>query len=262
MVSKILNRLSLLESYLLKKPEVKGVPPNIGVEVTNRCNLKCVMCARKEMTRKVGDMSLKLLKKIIGDSKESLEFVDLQSLGEPLLHKNFTEIIDYCKTNSVSCGFSTNATLLSQERSEDILGSGVDHITLAFDGATPETYEKIRQGAEYDTVVRNIRHFLELKNEKKSECFVVIQCIYMRETEDEIKAFKTMWSVPGVDALRIRQVTYSIKKDVSGDEKYVNPKRSMPCLWLWREPHIHWDGTVVPCCQDVNGDYPLGNIAD
>ena len=262
MASKIRNRLSILKSYLQKEPSFAGVPPAIGIEVTNRCNLNCIMCARREMDRKLGDMRPSILQKIIDESKEYLEFVDLQSLGEPLLHKDLIQMIEYCKVNNVKCGFSTNASLLDEEKSEDILDSGVNHITLAFDGATPETYERIRQGAEYDTVVRNIKHFLKLKNEKNSRCFVVIQCIYMRETEREIRAFKRMWDVSGVDALRIRQVTYSIKKDVPGDEKFVNPKGSMPCFWLWREPHIHWDGTVVPCCQDINASYPLGTIRD
>jgi radical SAM protein with 4Fe4S-binding SPASM domain len=31
---------------------------------------------------------------------------------------------------------------------------------------------------------------------------------------------------------------------------------------LWREPVITWDGTVLPCCVDLNGDKPLGNIHD
>jgi radical SAM protein with 4Fe4S-binding SPASM domain len=260
MTSKISNRLSILKSYLQKEPCFAGVPPAIGIEVTNRCNLDCIMCARQEMDRRLGDMSLPVLKKIIDESKEYLEFVDLQSLGEPLLHRDFIKMIKYCRANNVKCGFSTNASLLDEEKSNDILNSGVNHITIAFDGATKETYEKIRQGAKYDTVVSNIKHFLKLKNEKDSRCFVVIQCIYMRETEREIRAFKGMWNVRGVNALRIRQVTHGIRRDEPADEKFVNPKRSMPCFWLWREPHIHWDGTVVPCCQDINGSHPLGNI--
>jgi len=262
MTSKIRNRLSILKSYLQKKPCFAGVPPTIGIEVTNRCNLNCIMCARGEMNRKLGDMRLSTLRKIIDESKEYIEYVDLQSLGEPLLHRSFIKMIEYCKANNVKCGFSTNASLLDEEKSNDILSSGVNHVTLAFDGATKETYEKIRRGAKYDTVVTNIKHFLKLKNDKNSNCFVVIQCIYMRETEKEVRAFREMWNVVGVDALRIRQVTHGIRKDEPADEKFVNPKRRMPCFWLWREPHIHWDGTVVPCCQDINGDHPLGSIAD
>ena len=262
MNAKTANRLSILKDYVLKNTKVSGRPFELGIELTNRCNLDCLMCPRQNMKRKQGDMDFRLFKRIIDDNFGSLEFVSLQQYGEPLLYPKLIEAIDYCKQKNVRCGISTNATLLDEKLSESIIRSGLDHIILAFDGASRETYEKVRKGSSYDQVVGNIKTFLELREKMDSDIFTVIQCIYMRDTEDEIREFKRQWGRSSVDAVRIRQVTYSGNKPAVGAEKFVNTNLGAPCYWLWREPSIHWDGTVASCCMDVNADIPIGNLSN
>ena len=61
----IVNRLKILRDFLRRTDLDGGLHVEIGIEMTNRCNLKCTMCARETMTRSIGDMPLGLLKKII-----------------------------------------------------------------------------------------------------------------------------------------------------------------------------------------------------
>jgi len=64
----------------------------VHLEVTNACNLKCVMCPRTGMDRDVGFMPRDLFLKIVQQLKEQrrwIESVALMGLGEPLLHKEF-----------------------------------------------------------------------------------------------------------------------------------------------------------------------------
>ena len=35
-----------------------------------------------------------------------------------------------------------------------------------------------------------------------------------------------------------------------------------PCPGLWKTPVIRWDGQLMACCADVNGEIPLGNLRD
>jgi len=37
-------------------------------------------------------------------------------------------------------------------------------------------------------------------------------------------------------------------------------KRYVPCTFLWYSMSVRWDGTVVPCCVDLAGDMPVGDI--
>jgi len=250
-----IKRLKLAADYLLKKSRTVSYPSHIGIETTNNCNLDCIMCPRHDMTRPVQDMDMQVFRKIINDIKGEVEMVWLQHYGEPFLDKKIFEKIKYAKTNGLQTGISSNGTALSSSVIEDIFESGHDYIIFAFDGASKETYEKIRLGANFEHVTSNIKKFLEMKIKNKINIFTVLQLICMSETEDEIQDFISQWDIDGVDGIRIRQVTHS-----GNNGKFNNQSKKQPCYWLWSDPHIQVDGTVVPCCQDVNAVYPIGNI--
>jgi len=36
----------------------------------------------------------------------------------------------------------------------------------------------------------------------------------------------------------------------------------MPCPGLWKTPVIRWDGELMACCADVDGEIAVGNLAD
>lgn len=256
-MNKIKNRYELAKSYLGKKVHLSGFPTMLGIEVTNRCNLKCIMCPRSEMTREPGDMDFELFKKIIDQVQKYLEFVWLQDLGEPFLHKDIFRMIEYCRKKGIRTGISTNGTIMNQDIIEGIAATELDYLMFGFDGASRQTYEKVRVGACYEEVVNNINKFIENKLRRDLKTFLVIQCIYMQETEEEIENFRRLWDIKGVDALRIRQITYSGER---GGPRFINKRRNWPCYWPWSNPHIKWDGIVVPCCQDINADYALGNL--
>lgn len=254
------KRLSLISNYIFKDTVCKFPPLRIGIEVTNNCNLKCSMCVRQHMTREIGNMELDVFKKIVDEGKKYFEFVGLQDIGEPLLNKNIFAMIWYCNANNLKTLISTNATVLNGEISENLLNSGINYIIFAFDGAKKETYEKIRIGANYEKVVNNIKNFLKEKVKRKIKIFCTLQCIYMSETEKEIREFRKMWNIPGVNAIRIRQITHGIDLNNQEQKKYSNINYKVPCYWLWSDPYIKWDGNMVPCCQDANAIYSLGNI--
>jgi len=212
------------------------------------------------MKRPGKNMSLKTFKNIIKQGKGKLEFISLQGYGEPLLNPKIFTMIKIAENHGIRTGISTNATILNKENSYKLIEAGLSHLTFAFDGAAKKTYEAIRRGAKYEIVAKNIKNFLKIKNKLNSNIFVVVQCIYMAETANEIARFKKQWKKKGVNALRIRQITQGISDyEKKIKENFLN-RHKVPCYWLWTEPTILDDGTVIPCCQDVNADVALGNI--
>ena len=212
------------------------------------------------MSRPAKDMSLATFTNIINQIRGKTEYISLQGFGEPLLHPEIEEMIKIAGSAGIRTGISTNATVLDKKMAIKLLNSGLDYLIFAFDGACKKTYEDIRKGAKYELVSENIHNFLKLKIKMKNKIFIVLQCIYMKETEKEIDKFKKKWQIGGVDALRIRQLTQSISRyDPETRRKFLN-RHDIPCYWLWSEPAVYWNGTVVACCQDVNARLPLGNI--
>ncbi|MEW6096603.1 MAG: radical SAM protein [bacterium] len=117
--------------YRHKKPQISAFPTVLQIELTNRCNLNCIMCPRQGMSRQVGDMSLELFKQIVEQLKGKTELAILHLLGESLLNPHLFEMIDYCKEGGIMTVLSTNSTLLRGEKVQKLLDFKLD-ILLPF----------------------------------------------------------------------------------------------------------------------------------
>lgn len=249
------NRIRLLNSFLKKETISSGLPVELVIEVTNFCNLNCIMCSRQLMRRPVEHMDFSLYKKIIDEIKNYIELVYLHGLGEPLLHPEIFKMIDYAKEAKIPTGMSTNATILDQAKTEQLLKSNLDYLIISFDGATKETYEKIRKGANFEQTVSNIKYFLKQKKEQKNKPFTVLQFIKMKENAKEADQFLKMWKGVELDAIRIKPVIDFLHRNQKSRKSYT------PCFYIWRQLNmITNEGYVTPCCEDAEGRYPLGNV--
>jgi radical SAM protein with 4Fe4S-binding SPASM domain len=182
--------------------------------------------------------------------------------GEPLLHPRLTDMIKYAKSRGLLVSFNTNANLLFEAKSRDILNSSPDNIIFSVDGASKETYEKIRLRGNYRTVTENIEKFLSLKkNGGLEKPKIKLQTIIMRDTRDEINAVVERW-YPLVDEVSVTTVMeYGSIRGLSPLQK--NPKSpKIPCFMLWYSLSILWNGDVTICCNDMGGELVIGNIAD
>ena len=56
---------------------------------------------------------------------------------------------------------------IDEQKAKELLELGIDTIFISIDAATKETYEVIRVGSDFNRVVNNIKHFLEMKKERK-----------------------------------------------------------------------------------------------
>jgi len=259
---KLVNRCRLVSSYLAGKAILSGFPVEMAIETTSRCNLACTMCPRRETITKLGDMSFELLKKIIDESKDYVELVYLHGRGEPLLHPELARMIEYCKMAGVNVGISSNATLLTEDKAKSLIDAGLDFLIIGLDGATKETYEKIRRGGCFETVTENIRSFLETKAKASSSPFTEIQMVYMDDNKSEAQGFLDMWKSSGADEVRVRlYVDYpGLEKSPQGKGMSQHSDNTpRPCFLIWRTFDIRWDGTVVPCCWEWTSSSTIGN---
>jgi len=255
MYARLKNRIELLLAYG-RKSRLKSMPVEAIIEATNACNLQCRMCPQRHMTRPVGYMEFALFVKIIEQIKDRVEMVYLHGAGEPLLHPKIFEMIAFCKKHKLRVGISTNATLIDESAAEKLIQGGVDYIIVAMDAAKKETYEKIRRGADFDAVTSNIRRLLKVKTAQKADNFIVLQLVCLDENKNEIKEFFEQWKYEkAINEIRVKPaIDY-----LSGNAKKV--AQQAPCVQIWRNLNIYWDGTVVPCCFDCNQRYPIGNVA-
>ncbi|MBI4457060.1 MAG: radical SAM protein [Acidobacteria bacterium] len=255
------NRLQLLGAYLRRSADVGGAAPiNLIIENTSKCNLYCPMCPRELGYLPPQDLSLELFKRTLDQLKGKTELVIPWGAGEPLLNSDLYEMIRYAKTSGMHSVVSTNATLLNEERSHQLINSGLDILIIAFDGTTPEVYEKYRKGANFYRVRDNIVNFLEIKRRRNAQLFTIMQLVRMRENYHQISDYQKMWNLPGVDEIRVKEEEIGFPEMSVPGQAHKSRRRKNPCHLLWQgPPAITVDGNMFPCCHSWQTK-PLGNI--
>jgi len=140
-------------------------PRKLNIEITTRCNLNCAMCMRNVWKEGSGDMSLDTYRALLPAFGE-LESANIIGIGEPLLHSDVIEMIRLGKASLPPQGrfsLTTNATLIDGEMARRLVESGLDDIVISVDGATPETFDRIRKDTTLDNVLRSVDRLNEAK---------------------------------------------------------------------------------------------------
>ncbi|MGD9276012.1 MAG: radical SAM/SPASM domain-containing protein [Candidatus Pacearchaeota archaeon] len=253
---------------------LKGIldfPKTVLIETTNICPLNCITCPRIFMKRKIGIMNFDLFKKIINELKtKKINHITFHLFGEPLAKPDLLfRMLDYThkKMPKTTLSFSENCVLLNKENSKKILESPLNEITLSLDGATKKTYEKIRVNSNFEKITKNVEEFLKLKKQSNSKLKATLQIIKMNETAKEIDLFRKKWKplLGKNDKILAKEFTTfggivkdrSIKSLKRKIKRYI--RNSLPCLALWSGINIQWNGDVVICCMDCEGQTKIGN---
>jgi MoaA/NifB/PqqE/SkfB family radical SAM enzyme len=96
---------------------------------------------------------------------ENAEEVTLMGWGEPTLHPQFAQFLDWANQHSLRKYFCTNGMRL-ETIAPLILGKGVDVMAISLDGASPEVNNSIRRGSDFHRIIRGISKVVELKRQQ------------------------------------------------------------------------------------------------
>ncbi len=257
------------KEYIAGKTRLSSIPKSMNLEVTNICNLNCSICVRKNV-REQGFLDTGFLEKIIKENAEEFkgQSIWLHYGGEPLLHPQLSEIIKILKSSGVRTRLSTNATLLTKEKSFELMKAGLDYIVFSVDGNTKETYEKIRRGGIFEEVENNILNFLKIKKDENFKTETQIQIVRIKINEQEVKPFVRKWKKTDINYINVKSFSTRAGKvaeiDKFGDSSEFEKKifNRPPCFFLWETLIILWNGDVLACCQDLCGELKLGNLKE
>ena len=92
-----------------------------------------------------------------GPGGEAPPAVAFMGLGEPLLHPRFLDMVRLARRRGLRAEVTTNALLLDDELAAGLLEAGLDQLVVSIDGASAETFGRVRSGASLDRVVENVR---------------------------------------------------------------------------------------------------------
>jgi 12,18-didecarboxysiroheme deacetylase len=133
--------------------------PVVVWNCSRRCNLRCIHCyADSENQRYTGELTTAEARTMIDDLAAFGVPVLLFSGGEPLMRRDMLELAAYAGSLGIRPVISTNGTLITAAKAEEIVAAGVAYVGVSLDGVR-ETNDYFRgvKGA-FDLALRGIRN--------------------------------------------------------------------------------------------------------
>lgn len=156
----MLRQLKSLSNTIFRPIQVKTLPIHLQLEITNACNLKCIMCTRDRLIETPKTMSFESFKEIYDQVRP--QKINISGLGEPFMNRDILKIASYAKRNGSTVNLATNFTLVDRYM-DKIIGSGIDQFKVSIDSTNRETYLKIRGMDKFDNIISSIKEINLLK---------------------------------------------------------------------------------------------------
>lgn len=189
------------------------LPRFLQIEPVGQCNLRCRMCPIS--WRQDGPpwgppafIEPATFRRLV-DGFPDLEELQLQGLGEPLMHPQFFDMVSYAAQRGIRVSTNSNLTLLTEARARLCVSSGLDALHVSIDGATAATYEFIRQRANFAKVLRNLDRLLACRSEMgRATPAIRIVSVAMRRNLDELPGIVALAQEHIVDTVFVQHLCH------------------------------------------------------
>lgn len=246
---------------------IDGVIKIGQIEITNMCNLDCLVCKTKSAKRKPYIMPLDKFEHYVREAKRAGTYlIDLHCVGETFMHPEIEDIFKICHKHGIEIyKVSTNGQLVDK-----YIGTlfNYNHLfqTLRFsiDGGAKEVYEKVRRGASFERLISNLEKIHSEKQKRKKQIRIKINTIICADTLQDIP---NCFRVYSKYLNHLDDLSFSLYEDVMLSEQEYNKENElflrMPkisfCKQPWEWLNVLSDGSVSYCCHEFNWDTVVGN---
>ena len=154
-------------------------PFHVQIDLTNNCNNTCIACwcnspllkeKRLSGEKKRQYLPLEMVRESLDEiSHMGATEVYYSGSGEPFMHPQIMEVLEYTKKKNLVCHVNTNFTLLNKERLDHLVNIGVDFLTISTWSATADTYVKThpnRSKEDFYKIKENLTYLNTYKKDK------------------------------------------------------------------------------------------------
>lgn len=258
---------------------IKSYPRRLVFELTNACNLNCVMCGRNAADFKLTAFDMDLFRSF-EPMMDTIEEVTLMGWGEPTIHPHFNEMLEIINRHGARKYFCTNGMNLKKIKNA-IFDYNVDVFAVSVDGATFETNARIRRGSDLNVITADLKDIVAERNARGLKYpwinFVFcamqsnihelpdlvrlaadigideVKVVYLTAF-DETLAKETLWGMEDKvravfsDAIKVgEELGITLKLPHIAGEDVAGDKYHKDCFVAWRDFFLGSDGYVRPC---------------
>ena len=267
---------------------VSGSPASATFNITEHCNLRCVMCDIDD-ENDYPHMPYELFVKLGDQILPRCRTLTLNGfVGEPMLHPDFDKIINTIDERwpQLSVEFATNGTALTEHKSQLILNSKtVTDLRFSLHAVNPDTMEAVMLRANAERLMRNVRRFMAMKKEssRDKEILITFSFVAMQQNISELVEFVHMAAELGADRVLVwdvqisqasnfdyslhdkremasdvfaeakaaaekQQISLVFSRDYTQQETLTPDSAAFRCQLPWTHVYVSPNGEVSPCC--------------
>ena len=198
-------------------------------EITYACNLQCVHCLSSSGTRDPRELSTDQAKAVLDELRDLQVFYINIGGGEPMIRKDFFEILEHAETNDIGVKFSTNGTYITAENARQLASMNYLDIQISLDGVDAATNDAVRGKGSYATAIAAMNHLRDA-NFGQFKISVVVT----RHNVDQLDAFKALADSYGAQ-LRITRLRPSGRGADTWDELHPTQQQQRQIYdWLMK----------------------------
>lgn len=134
-----------------------------SLEITNRCNLRCVHCYFSDRYSAL-EMPYEKIIAVLEKNKYAQSVV--VSGGEPFLHSQMDLILEYLSNIKGEVILITNGTCISEKAYKTFENAPNIKFQISLDGSNAYTNSLVRTGCDFDTVIENIRILAKIDSKR------------------------------------------------------------------------------------------------
>ena len=260
-------------------------PRRLRLSASTVCSLRCPACPNPsgEIAKSLGAGYLRAadLRGLL-EANPWVREIEISGLGEPFLNPEMPAILEEASRRGVALTADNGTTF--NEMSKEVLHALVKHrlrrITCSIDGASQASYSIYRIGGDFGRVIENVRRVNALKSQLGSRYpRLTWQFVVFSHNEHEIPLARRMAAELGMD-FRLKESwapeLSPVQEDRSAAAQHAGGgtyrpelKRTDPdragrvfCHQLWEEPQVNWDGRILGCCCNYQGDFGGNAFSD
>ena len=231
----------------------------VYVEISNLCNLKCRFCPGTK--RKPGRMNAEDFSSLLPKLRPYSDFLYFHVMGEPLCHPQLEEFLTLAGQAGFKVILTTNGTLLAKQQEMLLTHPALHKVNISL-----HAFEANDLTVPFARYLDDCFAFGKAAAGKK----LVVYRLWNQGGADELNGailtrMKTHFTAPWVTEPRGTRIDQRVYLEYG--EKFDWPDMEadegtcrLRCLGLRDQIGVLWDGTVVPCCLDHEGDLALGNL--
>ena len=192
----------------------------------------------------------------------------LHGFGEPLLDPALPDRVEALRRKNIPVYFSCNPCNIRLDVMRDLFKAGTGYIKFAMDSLDDRKAREIRGGAaDFTESYQRILETLALKAEMNANTEIILTMLDLggdSSLDSEASRFLDLWKDKDVFAyVKTVDNRWLLKRKsqsemAKGEEQ--NHYSGQYCEYPWTTLTILADGELVPCMQDVNATWSLGNI--